>query len=104
MEGPSPCSPFSFFLPLFSLGWDDATIEYFLQEISQMDSNNYIGSVGTGERLASFSFFFFFFFFFLIYFLDKERGALFLILSHAAIFVFVMELGGVVILLRFNQR
>jgi O-phospho-L-seryl-tRNASec:L-selenocysteinyl-tRNA synthase len=31
-------------------GWDDQTIEIFLQQLSQMDSNNYVGNVGVGER------------------------------------------------------
>ncbi|XP_065182826.1 O-phosphoseryl-tRNA(Sec) selenium transferase-like [Sycon ciliatum] len=31
-------------------GWDDAAIELFLQEISQMDSNNFPANVGVGER------------------------------------------------------
>eukprot|EP00055_Hartaetosiga_balthica_P012691 m.62429 g.62429 ORF g.62429 m.62429 type:complete len:502 (-) comp8030_c3_seq3:1882-3387(-) len=33
-------------------GWDDATIEYFMQRVSMMDSNNFIGRVGLGEREA----------------------------------------------------
>jgi O-phospho-L-seryl-tRNASec:L-selenocysteinyl-tRNA synthase len=31
-------------------GWDDETIEYFLQEMALMDSNNFVGNVGAGER------------------------------------------------------
>jgi O-phospho-L-seryl-tRNASec:L-selenocysteinyl-tRNA synthase len=33
-------------------GWDEATIELFLHELSVMDSNNFIGNVGVGEREA----------------------------------------------------
>ena len=33
-------------------GWDDETIEYFLQEMALMDSNNFVGNVGAGEREA----------------------------------------------------
>lgn len=31
-------------------GWDDAQIEYFLTELALMDSNNFAGNVGVGER------------------------------------------------------
>lgn len=31
-------------------GWDDETIEYLLMECSKMDSNNFEGNVGVGER------------------------------------------------------
>jgi O-phospho-L-seryl-tRNASec:L-selenocysteinyl-tRNA synthase len=31
-------------------GWSDQTIEIFLQQLSEMDSNNYVGNVGLGER------------------------------------------------------
>ncbi len=31
-------------------GWDDETIEYLLMECSKMDSNNFDGNVGVGER------------------------------------------------------
>lgn len=31
-------------------GWDDSTIEYMLQQLSMMDSNNFPGNVGLGER------------------------------------------------------
>jgi O-phospho-L-seryl-tRNASec:L-selenocysteinyl-tRNA synthase len=31
-------------------GWSDQTIEIFLQQLSQMDSNNYTGNIGVGER------------------------------------------------------
>jgi O-phospho-L-seryl-tRNASec:L-selenocysteinyl-tRNA synthase len=33
-------------------GWDDATIEYFLSELAQMDSNNFPGHCSIGEREA----------------------------------------------------
>jgi O-phospho-L-seryl-tRNASec:L-selenocysteinyl-tRNA synthase len=33
-------------------GWDDQLIELFLYEISVMDSNNFVGNVGVGEREA----------------------------------------------------
>ncbi len=32
--------------------WDDATIELLLQEMAAMDSNNFPGNVGVGEREA----------------------------------------------------
>jgi O-phospho-L-seryl-tRNASec:L-selenocysteinyl-tRNA synthase len=31
-------------------GWDRVTIELFLREIASMDSNNFIGAAGVGER------------------------------------------------------
>jgi len=31
-------------------GWNDATIEMVLQELSFMDSNNFPGNCGVGER------------------------------------------------------
>lgn len=31
-------------------GWDDATIEYFLRQMSLMDSNNFTARCGVGER------------------------------------------------------
>lgn len=31
-------------------GWDDDTIQYFLQQLSQMDSNNFRERAGVGER------------------------------------------------------
>lgn len=31
-------------------GWDDATIELFLNEVALMDSNNFVDNVGMGER------------------------------------------------------
>ncbi|MEW5314094.1 MAG: hypothetical protein WDW38_005614 [Sanguina aurantia] len=34
------------------LGWDDATIEMFVQDCALMDSNNFIDNVGVGEREA----------------------------------------------------
>ena len=34
-------------------GWDESTIELFLHELSVMDSNNFLGNVGVGEREAS---------------------------------------------------
>jgi len=34
------------------VGWDDPTIEYFLGELSIMDSNNFIDNIGAGEREA----------------------------------------------------
>ncbi|KAK9794028.1 hypothetical protein WJX73_005919 [Symbiochloris irregularis] len=33
-------------------GWDESTIELFLQDVAAMDSNNFLGSVGVGEREA----------------------------------------------------
>ncbi len=33
-------------------GWDDATIELFIQDAALMDSNNFIDNVGLGEREA----------------------------------------------------
>ena len=33
-------------------GWDDATIELLLQELATMDSNNFGGNCGVGEREA----------------------------------------------------
>lgn len=33
-------------------GWDDQLIELFLHELSVMDSNNFVGNVGVGEREA----------------------------------------------------
>jgi len=33
-------------------GWDDETIEHFMEELAIMDSNNFIGNVGAGEREA----------------------------------------------------
>uniref|UniRef100_A0A5S6R295 O-phosphoseryl-tRNA(Sec) selenium transferase n=1 Tax=Trichuris muris TaxID=70415 RepID=A0A5S6R295_TRIMR len=30
--------------------WDDLTIEYFLGKLSAMDSNNFVGNMGVGER------------------------------------------------------
>jgi O-phospho-L-seryl-tRNASec:L-selenocysteinyl-tRNA synthase len=33
-------------------GWDDGSIESFLHELASMDSNNFIGNVGGGEREA----------------------------------------------------
>lgn len=33
-------------------GWDDATIEIFLQDVALMDSNNFVDNVGVGEREA----------------------------------------------------
>jgi O-phospho-L-seryl-tRNASec:L-selenocysteinyl-tRNA synthase len=33
-------------------GWDDATIELFLQEIASMDTSNFIDNIGAGEREA----------------------------------------------------
>ena len=33
-------------------GWDDATIEMFLADLAQMDSNNFPGNCGIGEREA----------------------------------------------------
>ncbi|GAQ82108.1 O-phospho-L-seryl-tRNASec:L-selenocysteinyl-tRNA synthase [Klebsormidium nitens] len=33
-------------------GWDDASIEWFLQDLSMMDSNNFLDNVGMGEREA----------------------------------------------------
>eukprot|EP00039_Didymoeca_costata_P007386 m.99126 g.99126 ORF g.99126 m.99126 type:complete len:473 (-) comp13666_c0_seq3:83-1501(-) len=34
------------------VGWDEQTIELFLNELSLMDSNNFLGNVGVGEREA----------------------------------------------------
>lgn len=34
------------------VGWDDASIEYLLTQLSLMDSNNFSGNVGVGEREA----------------------------------------------------
>ena len=31
-------------------GWDDATIEYVMQQLAMMDSNNFPGNIGLGER------------------------------------------------------
>jgi O-phospho-L-seryl-tRNASec:L-selenocysteinyl-tRNA synthase len=31
-------------------GWDDTTIEYMIQQLSMMDSNNFPGNIGLGER------------------------------------------------------
>lgn len=36
-------------------GWDDATIELFLADLSQMDSNNFPANCGVGEREARFA-------------------------------------------------
>ena len=33
-------------------GWEDATIEYLLMQLSMMDSNNFASNVGVGERSA----------------------------------------------------
>ena len=33
-------------------GWDDATIELFVTDCALMDSNNFLGNVGVGEREA----------------------------------------------------
>lgn len=33
-------------------GWDEATVELFLQECALMDSNNFVDNVGLGEREA----------------------------------------------------
>ncbi|ETN24258.1 O-phosphoseryl-tRNA(Sec) selenium transferase, variant [Phytophthora nicotianae INRA-310] len=33
-------------------GWDDASVELLLQTLSAMDSNNFLGSAGAGEREA----------------------------------------------------
>src|SRR6056297_3964519 len=33
-------------------GWDDATIEGVLHDLAMMDSNNFLGNVGVGEREA----------------------------------------------------
>lgn len=33
-------------------GWDDTTIEMFLADLAQMDSNNFPGNCGIGEREA----------------------------------------------------
>ncbi|CDW58126.1 SLA LP auto ag domain containing protein [Trichuris trichiura] len=30
--------------------WDDVTIEYFFGKLSAMDSNNFVGNMGVGER------------------------------------------------------
>lgn len=31
-------------------GWDESTIELFLNELAIMDSNNFLGNCGVGER------------------------------------------------------
>eukprot|EP00906_Rhabdomonas_costata_P020305 RCo029511 len=31
-------------------GWNDSTVEHFMSCLSQMDSNNFVGNVGVGER------------------------------------------------------
>lgn len=31
-------------------GWENTTIEMFINELSLMDTNNFIGNVGVGER------------------------------------------------------
>lgn len=31
-------------------GWDDYTIEIFLNQLSAMDSNNFLSNCGVGER------------------------------------------------------
>lgn len=36
-------------------GWDDATIELFLHDLAQMDSNNFPENSGVGEREARFA-------------------------------------------------
>ena len=36
-------------------GWDDATIELFLADLAQMDSNNFPANCGVGEREARFA-------------------------------------------------
>ncbi|EEB13174.1 UGA suppressor tRNA-associated protein, putative [Pediculus humanus corporis] len=36
-------------------GWDDTTIELFLADLAQMDSNNFPGNCGVGEREARFA-------------------------------------------------
>ncbi|GAX79839.1 hypothetical protein CEUSTIGMA_g7279.t1 [Chlamydomonas eustigma] len=33
-------------------GWDEQSIEMFIQDLSMMDSNNFVGNVGVGEREA----------------------------------------------------
>jgi O-phospho-L-seryl-tRNASec:L-selenocysteinyl-tRNA synthase len=33
-------------------GWDDTTVELFLADLAQMDSNNFPGNCGIGEREA----------------------------------------------------
>jgi O-phospho-L-seryl-tRNASec:L-selenocysteinyl-tRNA synthase len=33
-------------------GWDDCTVELFLADLAQMDSNNFPGNCGIGEREA----------------------------------------------------
>lgn len=33
-------------------GWDNATIEYFVNELALMDSNNFLNRCGVGEREA----------------------------------------------------
>lgn len=35
---------------LMDTGWDDITIEYLVNELSRMDSNNFIKKCGVGER------------------------------------------------------
>lgn len=37
-------------------GWDDVQIEFLLQELALMDSNNFVGNVGVGEREGRVSF------------------------------------------------
>merc|ERR1740138_865043 len=34
------------------VGWDDETIAHALHEFALMDSNNFVGNVGAGEREA----------------------------------------------------
>lgn len=36
-------------------GWDDSTIEKFLKELSDMDSNNFPSNCGVGEREGRFA-------------------------------------------------
>lgn len=31
-------------------GWSSQTVEYFLSQLSLMDSNNFVGNCGVGER------------------------------------------------------
>lgn len=31
-------------------GWDESTLELFLHELAVMDSNNFLGNCGVGER------------------------------------------------------
>ena len=46
----------SFFFPSFFKGkcpedgWDESTLELFLHELAIMDSNNFLGNCGVGER------------------------------------------------------